>query len=168
MIYTLAEFNQLPTADAITDLMKCCGSRRWADRVTAERPFRSMAELVAASTNVWFELSPTDWLEAFDHHPRIGERKSSAHQSDVEKDWSKSEQSVAAKDDSNEGRLVKLNREYERRFGHIYIVCATGKSLAEILADLQRRLENDPDSEITVAAREQAAITALRLQKLIT
>jgi OHCU decarboxylase len=109
--------------------------------------------------DVWWSLEGGDWLEAFAAHPRIGERAAG---------WAGEEQSgVRGADDEVLGRLNSLNHDYERKFGHVFLIFATGKSAAEILAELERRLANDPATELRIAAGEQAKITRLRLQKAL-
>jgi OHCU decarboxylase len=133
----------------------------------AHRPFGTLARVLNEAEEIWWSLGPDDWREAFDHHPRIGEQASAAPQGVVAKTWSADEQHGAATagEDTRQA-LAEGNREYERRFGHIYLVCATGKSAQEMLALLRQRLRNDPATELRVAAREQAKITRLRLEKL--
>jgi OHCU decarboxylase len=116
---------------------------------------------------IWWSLTPNDWREAFDHHPRIGEQSPAAPQASVARAWSADEQRGAA-ESSDEARqaLAEGNREYEGKFGHIYLVCATGKSAEEMVALLRARLSNDPETELRVAALEQSKITRLRLEKL--
>jgi OHCU decarboxylase len=117
---------------------------------------------------IWRSLGSADWLEAFQAHPRIGEKKAAAAQSEEARKWSAQEQSGirdAAADTM--AALAEGNRDYEQRFGFIFIVCATGKSSEEMLAILQRRLQNDAETEIAVAAEEQRKITRLRLEKLL-
>ena len=122
-------------------------------------PYASDVALLEAAEREWWGLAREDWLEAFAAHPRIGERGGDA--------WSRGEQG-GVDDAASEARraLEQGNRDYEARFGHVYIVCATGRSAAELLADLRRRLNNDPEQELRIAAGEQAKIMALRLQKL--
>jgi allantoicase len=150
--------NALPSGEAEAALLGCCGSRAWARRLAASRPFRDRADLVKMSDGIWWSLAPEDWLEAFRAHPRIGEKGGR---------WSEQEQSGArgARPEIL-AELVEANRRYESRFGHIFIVCATGKSAEEMLALLRTRLNNEPAAELGVAAAEQAKITRLRLEKL--
>ena len=160
--------NTLPREAAEAELLKCCGSSRWAREVASRRPFRVADELLNVADEVCSSLDARDWLEAFSHHPKIGERKAAAGQTGKEQAWSAEEQSgmdaanMAARD-----TLAELNREYEERFGHIFIVCATGKTPAEMLSLLRARLKNDGQTEISVAAEQQRRITRLRLQKLL-
>jgi OHCU decarboxylase len=136
--------------------------------MVARRPFHSREKLIAASDEVALTLHTTDWLEAFSHHPRIGEQKAGTTVSAVASDWSKGEQSAASR--TNEDALAALaeaNAEYERKFGFIFIISANGRRADEILAALRERLSNEPDAEIFIAAREQQQITRLRLEKLI-
>jgi OHCU decarboxylase len=133
-----------------------------------ERPFDSVAELIACAENIWLSLAPHDWLEAFRSHPKIGEKKAAEQTSAAAQKWSEQEQSGA----SNAGQetmqaFAELNREYEKKFGYIFIVCATGKSLEEMLSILRERLGNNPDEELRIAATEQAKITELRINKLL-
>jgi OHCU decarboxylase len=117
---------------------------------------------------LWWSLSEQDWLEAFRAHPKIGEKKAAAAQSEQARNWSAQEQSgtegAAAE---TKTALAEGNLEYEKRFSFIYIVCATGKTSEEMLAILQERLNNDPEKELRVAATEQSRITELRLLKLV-
>jgi allantoinase len=159
--------NSLPTNAARDTLLRCCGSLRWADDMAARRPFRSEAEVFGAADEVWFGLDRADWTEAFAAHPRIGDIKSLRKKFASTADWASREQAgvVAAHEDMLRA-LAECNQIYETRFGHIFIVCATGKTATEMLALLSIRLRNDPDTELRVAAAEQAKITRLRLEKL--
>ena len=157
----LAVLNALKPKEARAELMRCCGSIRWSERMERGRPYADKAALLAASEKVWWGLEPQDWLEAFSHHPRIGAKK-------VEAVWAKKEQEgVKTASQKVLQSLVERNHAYERRFGHIFLVCATGKTADEMLAILDARMPNDPDKELRVAAGEQAKITAIRLNKLL-
>jgi 2-oxo-4-hydroxy-4-carboxy-5-ureidoimidazoline decarboxylase len=132
------------------------------------RPYRDEPALLAAAERACAPLQRADWLEAFSHHPRIGERVALAERLPATASWSASEQAAAAGAGGEVlDALLRANRDYEARFGHIFIVCATGKSASEMLALLRERLANDPDHELAVAAAEQRKITALRLKKLL-
>lgn len=153
--------NAAATDEAAAMLRRCCGSTRWVERIVAGRPYADDAALFAAAEREWWALGREDWLHAFAAHPRIGERAPDA--------WSRSEQ--AGLDGSAaeiRRRLAAGNVEYERRFGHVYLVCAAGRSGADLLADLESRLTNEAARELRVAATEQAKITRLRLEKLAT
>ncbi|HEX6367943.1 MAG TPA: 2-oxo-4-hydroxy-4-carboxy-5-ureidoimidazoline decarboxylase [Longimicrobium sp.] len=164
----LARLNALPAAEAEADLLTCCGSREWARRVAALRPFAAEDALFDAADVVWWVLDREDWLQAFRSHPRIGEKKAEAGQTGREQGWSRGEQAgMDAAQDATRRALADGNRAYEERFGHIYLVCATGKSADELLSMLTQRLDNEPGAELRVAAAEQAKITRLRLQKLL-
>ncbi len=153
---------------ATAALLRCCGSRRWAEAMARGRPYASEWALLAAAERAFAPLERADWLEAFSHHPRIGDRASLAARFPATAGWSRSEQGGVggAAEDVLDG-LLRGNREYEARFGHIFIVCATGKSAAEMLALLRERLPNDADRELEIAAAEQRKITAIRLKKLL-
>jgi hydroxyisourate hydrolase len=158
---TLAELNALTPEAAGRELARCCGSRKWVEQMTARRPFGSVDQLFGAAEEIWWSLDGSDWLEAFSHHPRIGDREHAAG-------WAKDEQSgTRGASDATLDALTALNHEYEDRFGHVFLICATGKSADEMLAELQRRMENPRGMELNVAAGEQAKIARLRLEKLI-
>lgn len=149
-------------------LDRCCGSARWAESMTARRPFGSDAALFAAADEEWAKVSTDDILEALAHHPRIG-----ANMDELRKKyastatWAANEQAGAAA--ATEDLLIALqgaNARYDARYGHVFVVCATGKSAAEMLAILQARMDNDPEDELRIAAAEQAKITRKRLEKL--
>lgn len=133
----------------------------------ARRPFASRDALLAAAREEWFALSPDDWREAFSHHPKIGDREALRARFPATHHLSEREQAgvSGASDDVLEA-LAEGNLAYEQKFGHIFIVCATGRSAEEMLAALRARLVNDVDTEIRIAAGEQAKITALRLEQL--
>jgi 2-oxo-4-hydroxy-4-carboxy-5-ureidoimidazoline decarboxylase len=128
------------------------------------RPFRSHEALLAAARTEWFALSPADWLEAFAQHPKIGDREA-LHQrfANTHQLAAREQSGVAAAPDDVLSALARRNREYEARFGYIFIVCATGKTGREMLRILEDRLGNDPVREIRIAATEQARITEIRL-----
>jgi 2-oxo-4-hydroxy-4-carboxy-5-ureidoimidazoline decarboxylase len=160
----IAALNALADADAAAALARCCGAERWVQGMLASRPFADSAALLAAAERLWFALGPDDWLEAFAHHPRIG----AAMASGTAHAWSRQEQrDMDRADDAVRCALAEGNREYEARFGWIYLVRASGRTAAEMLELLQTRLRNDPDGELRVAAKEHAEITRLRLEKLL-
>jgi 2-oxo-4-hydroxy-4-carboxy-5-ureidoimidazoline decarboxylase len=164
----LAALNALAPEAAREALLRCCGSSRWAARVAAARPFPDEAALAGAARAVWEELSREDFLEAFSHHPRIGDREALRRKFASTAAWAAGEQAGAAHAPEEVlARVEAGNRAYEARFGHIFIVCATGKSAAEMLALLEARLGNEPAAELRIAAGEQAKITEIRLEKLL-
>ena len=163
----VAAFDALSSHEAASLLGSCCGATAWVNGMVERRPFRTLGRLIEAADDVWWSLDPEDWREAFDHHPRIGERKAAATQSEQAQRWSASEQQAASQADTNvQEALVRGNEEYERRFGHIYLVFAWSKTAEELLAILHERLTNDPVTELRVAAGEQAKITRFRLMKM--
>jgi 2-oxo-4-hydroxy-4-carboxy-5-ureidoimidazoline decarboxylase len=159
--------DEAPDAEARVLLTRACGSSRWVGRMLARRPFGGHEALLTAAREEWWALGDDDWKEAFRHHPKIGDRESLAARFPDTHALSAREQSgVAGSGASVLDALAEGNRAYEHRFGYIFIVCATGKTAAEMLALLGARLDNDADAEIRVAAEEQAKITALRLAAL--
>ncbi len=157
---TLGEINTAIPDKTRAALRLCCGSKMWTERMMEHRPFASPENLFDEADRIWFSLSPTDWLEAFAAHPKIGESSSSA--------WSSEEQRGMSKADSDTVRAIhELNTKYADQFGFIFIVCATGKSALDLRALLEQRLGNSPEAEVRIAADEQAKITRLRLHKLL-
>jgi 2-oxo-4-hydroxy-4-carboxy-5-ureidoimidazoline decarboxylase len=164
----LSRLNSQPLDDAREALRRCCGASRWVDAMAGRRPFADAAALFAAAEEVWAGLGPSDWSEAFAHHPRIGDKEALRQRFATTRQWAAGEQAgvSAASEDVLEA-LAQGNRDYEARFGHIFIVCATGKGAEEMLGLLQARLGNDPEKEHRIAADEQARITRIRLEKLL-
>ncbi len=159
----LAAWNQAEPADATEAMIACCGSKRWAAAMVAQRPIASIVALSEAADRAWSTMQEADWLEAFACHPRIGERKA-ASAAAWSAAWSKQEQARAST--AGDGVLEALaegNQLYEQRFGFTYIVCATGKSAEEMLAILERRLTSSRESELREAAEQQRQIMQIRL-----
>ncbi len=162
----LARWNRLSAEEAAQEILPCCGSIAWARALVARRPIDDDTSLIAGSDETWWGLGPSDWIEAFSKHPRIGERKAPLAASVQSAAWSAQEQrNVADVGESVKLALAEGNREYERRFDRVFIVCATGKSAPEILDILRRRLRNDVSAELREAAEEQRKITNIRLKK---
>jgi OHCU decarboxylase len=164
----LERLNGMRPEDAVSELLKCCGSMRWANRMASRMPFRDLQQLTFEADRIWSDLEPQDWLEAFSHHPQIGEKKAERAQSSEAARWSEQEQAgtrSAAQEMLEE--LRSLNRAYAERFGFIFIVCASGKTTEEMLALIKERLGNDYETELRIAAEEQRRITHLRLRKLL-
>ena len=162
----LMRWNLLPAEQAANEILPCCGSQAWARGMAERRPLPDESAVLAASDEVWLRSGELDWMEAFRSHPRIGE--SHAPQSALPQSaaWSAQEQSAgAAGEETAKARLAEANGRYEQRFGHIFIVCATGKSAEQILAILLCRLGNDDKAELREAAEQQRQITQIRLRK---
>ncbi len=164
----LNRFNALERDEAERALRACCGSSTWIAGMLAQRPFASPSAVLEAADAVWATAGADDWHEAFRAHPRIGESKAAAGQSATAKNWSSQEQAgTSGATDAARAELAEINRAYEAKFGFIYIVCATGKTLDEMLALARARMNNMPDAELKNAAAEQHKITRLRLEKLL-
>lgn len=162
----LERLNQAPRAEAMAQLLTCCGSTQWAQRMAAARPFADTTALLQQAAHIWGSLAATDWLEAFAAHPKIGERKTGQPAQSAR--WSNAEQSgMNAASNALRDALAEANRLYEAKFGYLFIVCATGKSAAEMLALCRQRLSNEAAFELHIAAQEQHKITAIRLRKLL-
>ncbi|MFN2385842.1 MAG: 2-oxo-4-hydroxy-4-carboxy-5-ureidoimidazoline decarboxylase [Thermoanaerobaculia bacterium] len=153
----LDRFNALPRNEAERLLAGFCASPVWAERVARLRPFDTAGDAIRSAEEVWSRLSPGDWLEAFAAHPRIGDRASGV---------AAGEQSgIRGAPAEILAELAEANREYEDRFGHVFLVCATGKSAEEMLAICRSRLHNDAPTELRNAAEEQRKITRIRMEK---
>jgi 2-oxo-4-hydroxy-4-carboxy-5-ureidoimidazoline decarboxylase len=164
----LARWNGLPHEEAAREILPCCGSKTWAVSMASNRPMDEEAALLAVSDEIWRGLGEADWLEAFKNHPRIGETRAEKESATQSSAWSAQEQQKAATADEAVKMALKWgNREYEQKFGRIFIVCATGKSASEILEILRRRLHNDDATELQLAAEEQRQIMHIRLKKWI-
>ena len=165
----LDRLNALDDESACAELLRCCGSSRWADRMASLRPFGTVAELLDAADRVWEGLDDADRLEAFAAHPKIGDIDALRARFASTAAWASVEQSgVAGASEATLRALAGGNRDYEARFGTIFIVCATGKTADEMLGLLRARLGNDPEVERSVASGEQAKITRIRLRKLLS
>jgi 2-oxo-4-hydroxy-4-carboxy-5-ureidoimidazoline decarboxylase len=158
-LLTLDDFNHSDVRETLTT---CLAVARWVDAMLAGRPYADLDALFAASDTAT-PLRPDEVQAAMAAHPRIGEKAAGGGTSAT---WSRSEQSGV--DDSTAAGFAAANAEYEQRFGHVYLVCASGRSGPELLADLRGRLANDPDTELAIAGRELAKIAKLRLRKAVT
>ncbi len=154
--------------EARSMLERCCGASRWVTAMLARRPFGSDERLFTVADTEWARMERGDVLEALTHHPRIGaDLEELRMRYGATASWAAAEQAGAGA--ANETTLLALrdaNVRYEARFGHIFVVCATGKTAAEMLALLDARMSHTPDVELAVAAAEQAKITKIRLEKL--
>jgi 2-oxo-4-hydroxy-4-carboxy-5-ureidoimidazoline decarboxylase len=165
---TLPELNSLPKPALAEALRKCCGSSAWIENMLTIFPVADAETLKAEAKTKWYELCEAHWLEAFTHHPKIGDVNSLREKFASTAQWAEGEQGAVK--EASQAVLEALatgNDEYERKFGYIFIVCATGKSADEMLALLQARLPNKPEDEILIAMAEQDKITRLRLEKLL-
>lgn len=164
----LRQMNAMDEPEARALLGAFCGAPSWIDRMIAARPFASATSLLQTSGKAAAYLDDAEWLEAFRHHPRIGGRSAERVQSDLAADASAREQSrVADVTAADREALAQANRDYERRFGHVFIISAAGRSAGEILEALRARMANDAATELRAAVEEQKAITRLRLERLL-
>jgi 2-oxo-4-hydroxy-4-carboxy-5-ureidoimidazoline decarboxylase len=165
---TLHELNTLPRQQLKEVLTRCCGSSAWVDKMLPFFPADDLVELLEDAEEQWFLCSEADWREAFVHHPKIGDVESLKTKFASTAEWAAGEQSgVNTASLATIQALAEANKEYEEKFGYIFIVCASGKSAEEMLSALQSRLQNSPEVEIEIAADEQNKITKLRIEKLL-
>ncbi len=164
---TIESFNELPEKEAFDSLFACCGSTNWAKQMVGFRPFDTLTDLKATADRIWGETTEADWLEAFTHHPKIGDTESLKKKFASTAAWASSEQSAVQEAGMEVlEKLAQGNRDYEAKFGFIFIVCATGKTAPEMLALLEARLPNEKEEELLIAAGEQHKITHIRIDKL--
>ncbi len=160
----LTEFNEMPEAEAEAHLLGCCTSRRWVQAMLAGRPYATEDDVYAAADAALAELGDGDIDEALVGHPRIGQQSGATYPA-----WSNHEQAgMADASDEIRAQMVEANREYETRFGHVYLVSATGKSGAELLDILRTRLDNDPVTERRIVREELGKINRIRLERLLS
>ncbi|MDB5253175.1 MAG: uric acid degradation bifunctional protein TTL-like isoform [Flaviaesturariibacter sp.] len=164
----LEEFNQMERAEAIAAISTCCGSATWAGVMADRRPFGSIGELVTTATDAWYDrCGASDWLEAFTHHPRIGDLDSLRSKFASTSHLAGAEQSgVQEAPAETLEAIARGNASYDERHKFLFIVCATGRSAADMLRLLEDRLENSPSEELSIAMGEQEKITLIRLKKL--
>ena len=165
---TIQALNKTSKKQLKLELSKCCGATAWIDKMAAAFPIKDEQELLKISKQKWSECTEQDWLEAFTHHPKIGDVKSLFEKFASTAKWASGEQS-AVNTATNKiiDELAKGNAQYEQKFGFIFIVCATGKTAEEMLALLNKRMSNSIKKELKIAAGEQQKITQLRLKKLV-
>lgn len=167
-MHTLASFNKLPLESAKAELFKCCGATSWVNQLMEYFPFESEKHLFEQVNKIWYEqMQEADVLEAFSHHPKIGDIESLRKKFASTKEWAANEQAgmnQAAEQTIQE--LADYNEQYFQKFGYIFIVCATGKSATEMLHLLYERVGHQPTEELAIAKGEQHKITLIRLNKL--
>lgn len=165
---TIIELNKLESAALRDVLGLCCGAAAWVEGMLEVFPVATKEALLQDAERVWYSCEEEDWREAFTHHPRIGDIESLKVKFRSTGQWAAGEQSgVNAASEEVLKELAAGNEAYEKRFGYIFIVCATGKSAVEMLALLEARLGNAPETEIRIAMGEQNKITRIRLEKLL-
>ena len=158
----LRELDEMPRDAAIAWFLSICHSRTWAESMADARPFGDTEKLQDTADKVWLGLGPDDWLEALEGHPRIGESGGASQEHSQ-----KEQAGMRDASDSVAEAIADGNRRYEERFGHIFLIAAAGRRPEEILGELTRRLHNDPDEEVRVAAEEHRRITHLRLERML-
>jgi OHCU decarboxylase len=155
---TLDAWNALPEEEAASMLLAFCGSRAWGRCLAQARPLKSRGVLLRAAESCWAGLVQAHWLEAFAAHPSIGDP-------DAAGPAAREQSSVRTASAETLEALAQANRDYRKRFGWTFLVCATGKTAEEMLSLCRQRLHNDPETELALAAEEQKKITRLRLEK---
>jgi 2-oxo-4-hydroxy-4-carboxy-5-ureidoimidazoline decarboxylase len=163
---TIAEFDHLNNEKKREILQKCCGSSVWIEKMLTIPPAEDLIDLFEDAEEKWYECNEEDWKEAFLHHPKIGDINSLKEKFASTADFVEDEQ-LSVKETSEKvlESLAESNRAYEKKFGYIFIVSASGKSAEEMLGILTARLNNNPEEEIQIAMEEQNKITRLRLEK---
>ena len=165
---TLESLNSLTISDANEQFETCCGAANWVEKMNQNRPFQNKDDLYQKAESIWYSLSSKDWLEAFTHHPKIGNIDSLRKKFHNTKSISEDEQSgINDAAESTLKDLAESNQLYKDKFGFIFIICAKGKSTSEMLALIKTRINNNANAEMLNAAEEQNKITQLRLEKLL-
>jgi len=166
---TIEQLNQLDQKSLKEALEKCCGANKWIDMMAAQQPYKNQQSLMILADQLWYRFCmEADWKEAFEHHPEIGDLNSLEKKFASTSDWAGQEQSgVNTAKKEILVRLAEGNKAYKKKFGFIFIVCATGKSATEMTELLEARLPNDLEYELNIAMEEQAKITKIRLNKLL-
>lgn len=159
----LDRFNSLPAELAEDALYGCFANRRWAITVAAARPYKNVARALAAAEAAWSDTTDIEWLAAFETHPRIGGQGGHAPAASA-----REQSRVAQAEPETLTTLAAENREYEKRFGHVFLIAASGRTGSEILESLRQRINNDAATELRIASEEQRKITRLRLKALLT
>ena len=164
----LSALSQLDDAQASDVFNQCCSASRWVKLMVSAMPFRSKIAIQNTAALFWKSMRSADYLEAFDGHPKIGDPDSLKKKYWSTRSLAANEQSsVEQANDNVLQELVQYNNDYKTKFGYIFIVCATGKTAAEMLKLIKTRINHQPDQEITIAAAEQAKIMSIRIDKLI-
>lgn len=161
MAMSLTRFNEADAADAAAAIRPCLDVERWVSAVVGGRPYRDVASAVAVAQSAAEPFTDDELATALSHHPRIGERPSGTT---AEAGFSRAEQSGVSADPEVANRLVERNRAYENRFGHVFLIRAAGRSSKDILAALEERLANDPETERSIMADQLRQIAVLRLR----
>jgi 2-oxo-4-hydroxy-4-carboxy-5-ureidoimidazoline decarboxylase len=164
----LTQFNELPVAAGRAALLACCSSPLWADRMIAGRPFATPEDAIRLSGEIVSAMTAADLAAALAGHPRIGAQRHPEQGPDPSAEWSRQEQALVSTSDPQASReLAEANLAYERQFGHIYLVCASGRTGPDLLALLRTRLRNDAAAEWQVVRSELRQINEIRLRRLL-
>ena len=163
----LEDLNHCDIKQAHIELLKCCGSSLWTEKMLAVRPYKSVSHLLELAGQIWSDLVEVDYLEAFAAHPKIGASKPPDNAKNTESWTSKEQAGMTSADEQTKLKLKTENQKYAEKFGYIFIVCATGKSASEMLELLRTRMESPPETELKIATGEQMKITNLRLNKML-
>lgn len=165
---SVEELNLIDEASLKEGLFKCCGSSNWVEKMLRQKPFTNAQDLEEKAKICWKQCSEADFLEAFTHHPKIGDLKSLESKFNSTKNWAeKEQQSVKNTPLEVLEALRDLNEAYFEKFGFIFIIYASDKSASQMLDALKERIKNTRQQEINNSAIEQEKITILRLQKLL-
>ena len=164
---TISEFDHLSSSKKTELLLQCCGSKTWVVKMLHMPPAEDLIDLFEDAEEAWYDCSPEDWKEAFKHHPKIGDMESLRKKFSADRFAGNEQSSVREASEAMLQELAAANSEYEQKFGYIFIVCASGRTAADMLEELRTRLKNSPDEEIHIAMDEQYKITRQRLEKLL-
>jgi len=162
------QLNELSEKDAYQTFENCCVAPRWVKRMVAARPFSSNENVYETAQNIWNELTEDDYLAAFEGHPQIGDVSTlRAKYSSTAEKAGHEQSGMSAANEAVLNEMMTINKTYLTTFGFIFIVCATGKTAEQMLTLIKNRINNDREKELNIAAKEQAKITKIRLEKLL-
>jgi len=162
----LEQLNSLLEERCIQELFKCCASKKWANNLTSQRPYKNVENLMETASREWFALGESEWLDAFSHHPKIGDKATILKKENANSFGKNEQASVLTASEQILNDLAQYNRLYADKFGFIFLIFAEGKSQEYMLSILKERISNTREQEIKNAAVEQDKIARRRLQKM--
>ncbi|MCT9006149.1 2-oxo-4-hydroxy-4-carboxy-5-ureidoimidazoline decarboxylase [Streptomyces rhizosphaerihabitans] len=157
----LARFNALQERAAFAVLREACASRAWAERLLAARPYATADDLYAASDAATAELTTADLAEAMAGHPPIGRPKPGDPTS------SREQRGMAGASAELKEEMLELNLAYQEKFGHVFLICATGRTGEQMRDAVRERIGNPAEREREIVRVELGKINRIRLAGLV-
>ncbi|TQE28983.1 2-oxo-4-hydroxy-4-carboxy-5-ureidoimidazoline decarboxylase [Streptomyces ipomoeae] len=157
----LARFNALEEHAATAALHEACASAEWGRRLLAGRPYATVDDLLAASDAAMAELTAEDLAEAMAGHPPIGRPKPGDPTS------AREQRGMAGASDELKAEMLELNLAYQEKFGHVFLICATGRTGEQMRNAVKERIGNAPEREREIVRTELGRINRIRLTRLV-